>query len=263
MQVLANDGARIDASVSGLRQGDAVVFIHGFPFARAIWDAQADALATTHFVVRADLRGAGASEIPQGPYLMETHAGDVAALLDALGIERATLVGHSMGGYVALAFARMFTERLERLALISSRLAGDTPEQAAARRALADRIDREGSIEPVIEAYLPRLLAPQTRTGRRGVVERAYEIARQNDARGAAGTLRGMALRAAADDIAEELEVPVLVVAGACDELLSLGDARATAERFPSGALAVCGESGHLPMMEEPALVTAALREWL
>jgi len=263
MQVLANDGARIDASVSGIRRGDAVVLIHGFPFARAVWDAQAGALETTHCVLRPDLRGAGSSEISQGPYLMETHAGDVAALLDALGIERATLVGHSMGGYVALAFARMFTERLERLALVSSRLAADAPEQAATRRALADRIEREGSIEPVIEAYLPRMLAPQTRSARAGVVERTYEIARCNGARGAAGNLRGMALRAPADDIAEELDVPVLVLAGACDELLSLDEARATAERFPHGNLEVCAGSGHLPMMEEPERVTAALRAWL
>src|SRR5580700_8196926 len=112
MQVFADDGACIDACADGRKDSRPIVLIHGFPFARAIWDAQSAALARRAYVIRPDLRGAGKSSVPDGPYLMETCASDVAGLLDVLGIERATLVGHSMGGYVALAFARMFTERV-------------------------------------------------------------------------------------------------------------------------------------------------------
>ena len=125
MQVLTDDGARIAACVDGRERTRAVLLVHGFPFAHAIWDAQNNALAAIARVIRLDLRGAGMSSVPEGPYLMERLAADIAVLLDALGIERAALVGHSMGGYVALAFSRMFTERVERLALVSSRLAAD------------------------------------------------------------------------------------------------------------------------------------------
>ncbi len=123
MQVFADDGARIDVRVDGTQRRARVVLIHGFPLTREIWDAQADALAQRYRVVRPDLRGTGKSSAPEGPYLMERLAADVAALLDALGIERVAIAGHSMGGYVALAFARMFTERVSRLALVCSRLA--------------------------------------------------------------------------------------------------------------------------------------------
>ena len=99
-------------------------------------------------VVRPNLRGTVKSERVDGPYLMERLAADVAAVLDALGIERAAVAGHSLGGYVAMAFARMFAERVSRIALICSRLAADTPEQAAARRDLADRVERENSVQP-------------------------------------------------------------------------------------------------------------------
>jgi 3-oxoadipate enol-lactonase len=263
MQVLAEDGARIDASVNGRRHERAVVLIHGFPFSRSIWDAQTDVLAEKFCVLCPDLRGAGASSSPDGPYLMEVLAADVAALLDALGIERAAMAGHSMGGYVALAFARMFSERVTHLALVPSRLRDDTSQESKARQQLAERVEREESIEPVVEAYLPKLFAPQTLAKRPELVERGYALARGNSPAGAAGALRGMALRSSSEDIAGDLDLPMLMVAGARDQVVSMEEARAIARRFPKGRLAVCGESGHLPMLEEPELVTAALAEWL
>jgi 3-oxoadipate enol-lactonase len=263
MQVLADDGARIDVRVDGRGDERAVVLLHGFPLSRAIWETQAAALAQTARVLLPDLRGAGASSVPEGPYLMERLAADVAIALDALGIERAAIVGHSMGGYVALAFARMFSERVTHLALVSSRLAADAPEQAAARRELAEKLERDGSIEPVVEAYLPRLFAPETLADRAGVVERAYALARRNDPLGAAAALRGMALRAPSDDIAVELGVPMLLIAGGRDRLLPMEEAGAIVRAFPAGRLVVCNRSGHLPMLEEPDRVTDVLGAWL
>ncbi len=199
MQVFTDDGARIDARIYERGHERAVVLIHGFPFSHAVWEKQADVLAQTSCVVAPDLRGAGNSSAPDGPYLMETLAADVAALLDAVGIERAALIGHSMGGYVALAFARMFTERVTHLALVASRLREDTAREAAARRELAERVEREGSVEPVVATYFPRLFSPETRANHPDAVDRAGAIARQNSAAGMAATLRGMALRAASE----------------------------------------------------------------
>ena len=263
MQVLTDDGARIDARVDGRGCERTVVLIHGFPLTREIWESQFDALAKTSQVVLPDMRGAGASSAPEGPYLMERLAADVALLLDALGIQRAALVGHSMGGYVALAFARMFTERVTRLALVASRLRADTPGEIVARRELAERVERENDVEPVVSAYLPRLFGEKTPKKRPAAVERAYEIARRNGAAGAAAALRGMALRAASDDIAEDLDLPVLVVGGRHDRVLPVEEARAVAAAFSRGRLVVCEESGHLPMLEEPERVLEALESWL
>src|SRR6476469_142653 len=100
--LISTGDAHLDVDERG--DGDAIVLLHGFPLTRDIWDAQTDALASSHRVVRPDLRGMGRSDVTAGPYWMEALAGDVAAMLDALGIERATIVGHSLGGYVALAF---------------------------------------------------------------------------------------------------------------------------------------------------------------
>lgn len=263
MQVFADDGARIDVRVAGQKRDPAVVLIHGFPLTNAIWEAQTDALARCSYVLGPDLRGAGSSGAPDGPYLMERLAADVAASLDAQGIDRAVLVGHSMGGYVALAFARMFTERLTGLALVASRIRADTPEEAAARRELAGRVDSEESSEPAIEAYLPRLFAPQTLEREPGVVQRAYAIARKNGPAGVAATLRGMALRASSEDIVEDLDIPALVVSGARDQVVGIEEARSIAQTFRRGEFVVCDRSGHLPMLEEPQCVTEALCAWI
>lgn len=258
MQVFSDDGARIDVRIDG-SNGDPIVLISGFPLTRDIWNLQAEALSRTHRTIRPDLRGTGKSSVPEGPYLMEVLASDVAVALDALGIERTAIAGHSLGGYVALAFARMFAERVSHLALVCSRLAADSPERAATRRELADRAEAAGSVDLVTAAYVPLLLAQESSQVRPDLAVRVREIADGFDPRAAAALLRGMSLRPASDDFAADLDIPVLVIAGARDAAIPLAEARATADAFPRGRLVVCENSGHLPMLEEPEKVTAAL----
>jgi pimeloyl-ACP methyl ester carboxylesterase len=255
---VTNDDAQIDVRIDG-RGDDVLVLLAGFPLSREIWDQQVKTLAETHRVVRPDLRGMGASSVVNGPYLMENLAADVAAVLDAIGVERATIVGHSAGGYVALAFARMFTERVKRLALVSSRLRADTPEQAETRRDLADRAERELSIAPVADAFIPRLLAPETPSEQPEIAALVNAIVKKIDPRGAAAMLRGLALRDPADDIAPELTMPVMVVAGGRDAVVPVEEARQMSSAFPQSRFVLCERSGHLPMIEEPDAVTEAL----
>lgn len=255
------DGAEIDVIADG--NGDAIVLIHGFPLTREIWNSQAAELAQAHRAIRPDLRGMGRSSVTDGPYLMETLAGDIAAVLDNLSIDRAAIAGHSLGGFVALAFARMYTERVTRLALVCSRLAADSPEIAGFRNELADRLEREDSIEPAVEAYVPRLLSAESLRSNPELVERVRAIVRTLAPRGAAAMLRGMAQRGDSYDIAAELRMPVLIAAGAADGVVSLEEAREMVRAFPAAQLHVMERSGHLPMLEEPAALTAALREFL
>ena len=150
MQVFADDGACIDARVDGRDRRNAVVLIHGFPLTRAIWDAQADVLART--LARDSSGLARRRKIRARRKVRTSWNGSPRTsprCSTRSAIERVALVGHSMGGYVALAFARMFTERVTRLALVASRLRADTPDEASARRTLAERVERERSTEAV------------------------------------------------------------------------------------------------------------------
>uniref|UniRef100_E6Q3Z7 Putative Alpha/beta hydrolase fold n=1 Tax=mine drainage metagenome TaxID=410659 RepID=E6Q3Z7_9ZZZZ len=255
---VAVDDVELYADIRG--EGEAVVLLHGFPLTHRIWESLTHSLARDYRVVAPDLRGMGASECSVGPYLMEQLAGDIAAMLDALGIERATIVGHSLGGYVALAFARMYDERVARLALVTSRLAADTPEIARSRRELAERIEAENSVDAVLDTMLPRLLAPESPGA---LVETARAIARENSQAGLAAVLRGMAMRDDAHDIAADLSMPVMAVAGAEDRSISLEEARDLAESFPNAELVVLERVGHLPMLEDPVGLERALRSLL
>ncbi len=257
---IRNDDARIAVRVDG-DADETIVLIHGFPLAHELWDAQANALARRFRVVRPDLRGMGSSSVIDGPYLMEALASDIAAVLDALAIERATLVGHSLGGYVALAFARMYAERLERLALVCSRTDADGAERAAWRNARAEELERGGESAAFVREMLEASFAPGTRERAPERYARAEAIALRNDPRGLAAMLRGMALRDDAADIVPDLTMPVLAIGGRLDPSLDPAQVRAMAERFPSARVAFAEASGHLPMLEEPEMVTAALEE--
>ncbi len=115
---IALHGRRVIYRIAG--SGPPVVLIHGMLNSSSHWQAVASELAVTHTVVAPDLIGHGDSAAPRGDYSLGAHAASIRDLLAAIGIERATIVGHSLGGGVAMQFFYQFPQRVERLALISS-----------------------------------------------------------------------------------------------------------------------------------------------
>ena len=252
---LSIDDARFDVTDAG--SGPAIVLLHGFPLAKEAWDAQADGLAKHARVVRFDLRGLGKSSVPMGPYLMESLASDVAAILDTLGIERATIAGHSLGGYVAFAFYRLFTERCAGLGIVCSRANADDDATAAGREALATRAEVEG-IAPIAEAFVPRYFAPSIATTRPDLLARAHALIAPTDPRGAAAMLRGMAARVSSEDIFDEIDIPVRVIAGRHDAFVSVELMREISDGIRGAKLDVL-ECGHFPLWEKPDETSASL----
>ena len=270
---LTIEGRRIGCDDTG-GSGVPLVLLHGFPLDRTIWDEQLPALAAAR-VVRIDLRGCGESEASDGPALMDALAADAAGVLDALGIERAAFAGHSIGGYVMLAFFRMYAERVAGLALVASHVAADAsgaataganPEQralAGGRDALAAQLEAEGTMEPAIASYLPRYFAPGVYRERPELVARARAVMERQDPRGCAQLVRGMQQRVGSEDLLEDIAVPALVVAGAEDAYLRPGTLRDTASRIAGATFVELAGVGHLPMYEAPAATNAALTGWI
>jgi 3-oxoadipate enol-lactonase len=267
--IVTIDGRRIGYDDSG-GAGVPVVLLHGFPLDRTVWDEQLPALAEAGArAIRVDLRGCGESEPSEGPALMEALAGDVAGVLDALQIERAALVGHSIGGYVALAFFRMYEERVAGLALVASHVAEDAGrnpsadpaqrELAAGRDTLAERLERDGTMDAAVESYLPRYFAPSVYRDRPEIVERARLVMQAQSPRGCAQLVRGMKERLDSHDLLEDVHAPALVVAGADDSYLKAETLRKTAAAIAGAEFVQLDGVGHLPMFEAAQQTADAL----
>ncbi|MGB8265407.1 MAG: alpha/beta hydrolase [Candidatus Velthaea sp.] len=248
------DGTKI--AYDDVGNGPAIVLIHGFPLDRTIWNPQLEALRANARVIVPDLRGAGESARgADGPVLMEALASDLAGLLDTLGIERAIVVGHSIGSYVAFAFFRMYAERVAGFGLVAGHPAADTPDLLPLRDALAERLEC-GDITPAIEAYLPRYLDP---AGAPVLTELLRAIMTRQDARGAAALVRGMKERVAAHDLLPDITVPATIVAGESDSWIAPDSLRAAAQQMGNAEFVRLPDVGHLPMLEAPQATTAAL----
>src|SRR5262245_9393909 len=106
--------------------GEPLLLLHAFPLSGAMWQPQIDALASGNRLIVPDLPGFGATAIPDAPYTLDDLADSLAALLDGLGLEQVTLVGLSMGGYIALAMLRRHPQRIKALVLADTRAGADS-----------------------------------------------------------------------------------------------------------------------------------------
>lgn len=240
--------------------GVPLVFVHGFPFGRSVWLKQADALRTSHRVVVPDLSGLGESEATAGPVTMDSYAADVRALLTKLTTAKVVLIGHSMGGYVALAFARRFPQLLRGLVLVSTKAGPDSAEAAAGRRAMAEKVKADG-VQIVVDAVAPKMLSAGNLDPRMAGEVRAL-MAGAKPA-GVIAALIGMAERPDARPHLAELAVPVLVVTGADDTLIPPAESEALAQAIPGAQLSVIPRAGHLVAFEQPVEFNRILTEWV
>ena len=165
MLVSVGDGS---LKVDDRGSGDVLLLVHGFPLDHSMWAGQMEVLAQDYRVIAPDLRGFGQSSSTSGTLTMETMADDLAKLLDVLNVtEPIVFCGLSMGGYVAMQFWKRHPQRLRGLVLCDTRAMGDTPEAAANRQAMAEKVIKEGS-QVAADAMLPKLFARRRRRSSRG-----------------------------------------------------------------------------------------------
>jgi pimeloyl-ACP methyl ester carboxylesterase len=270
---IALHGRRAIYRVAG--SGPPVVLIHGMLNSSSHWQSVARRLATQHTVVAPDLIGHGDSAAPRGDYSLGAHAAAIRDLLTAIGIDRATIVGHSLGGGVAMQFFYQFPQRVERLALISSGGLGHEVGPMLRTAALP------GTSALLSLTIHPRLLAGIREAGgrmrARGMTSGAYleAIARalwplQNAGAREAflQTLRSVidvrGQRVSASDRLYLLEsIPTLIVWGERDHTIPLKHGRAAHLAMPHSHFRTLPRAAHFPNLEDPAGLAAALLEFI
>ncbi len=259
----------IALGVESVGEGPPLLLLHGFTGSARTWDPCVAALQSAVRVVAVDLVGHGRSDAPADParYRMERCMGDLARVLDRLGIERTGVLGYSMGGRVALHLAAAYPERVAALVLESASpgLADPAEREARSRsdQELAASIEREG-IEWFVDCWerLP-LFASQaalSETARRRL--RAQRL--QNRPHGLANSLRGMGAGAQEPlwDRLATVVMPTLVVVGELDARFRVAGARMAAS-MPRASLEVVPQAGHAVHLERPADFTARVLAFL
>lgn len=250
-------------SFDDLGRGPAVVLLHAFPLARAMWRPQVEALQSDYRVITPDLHGFGGSPPLAAAPSVETMADDVARLLDELKVSGPVVLGGlSMGGYVALAFARRHLARLRGLVLADTKADPDDAEGRANRDRLIAFAETNGA-RAVIDQMLPKLLGADTTARRPEVVEEVRGIGSRQPVEGIVGALKGLRDRPDANPGLGAIRVPTLVVVGRDDTLTPPAKSEELASRIPNARLVVIDGSGHLSNLEQPAAFNAALRSFL
>ena len=185
---------------------------------------------------------------------MHLIAEDMIGMMDALGIDKAVLVGHSMGGYASLAFAQAFPDRLLGLALVASHARPDTPEGRLVRLDTARKVMVNGMSE-IAE------LMPSRLTSRTELHASLRTLILDTKPAGAAGILRGMAERPDSTPSLPQIKVPSLVIAGGSDELIPLAWSKELDEKLANSKMLIIPAAGHIPMLENPHETGEALLE--
>ena len=257
-----NDGVRIAYEVLGT--GEPLLFIHGLGYDRRGWGPLPALLADDFQVLLFDNRGVGESDVPEGPYAVSQMAADAVAVLDAAGVERAHVLGVSLGGYIAQEIALTYPERVRRLVLASTAPGGPRshPMPQAGLEAFGrfPTMEREAGLRLMVESSL----------GAHGVRERpelveeivAYRLER-------APTLAGWQAQAYAGatfdayDRVPGIATPTLVLHGGTDTVVDPRNAELLRELIPGARVELVPDRGHLVVWEEAELLAPIVREFL
>jgi 3-oxoadipate enol-lactonase len=248
----------ISYDVAGPVDGVVVLFAHSIGTTRALWEAQSRALVSQGFrVVRYDARGHGSSAAPAGDYTIDRLGGDALAVLDGLGIERAHVVGLSLGGLTAMWLGVHAPARVGRLVLANTAARVGTAERWVERIAQVRANGMAGIVEPTMTRWFSesfRGQQPSAVAAYRAMLAGCSPIGYA----GCCAVLRDADLR---EDIAK-INAPTLIIAGDQDQATTLVDAEVMRSRI-SGAALLTLPAAHLSNVEQPAAFTEAVRQFL
>ncbi len=249
--------------IADTRKGEkTILLLHGYLESLDVWEDFSKLLAKGYRVVAMDLPGHGISQVMGPVHTMGFLADTVVGVLDELEIEKVTIVGHSMGGYVALQTLRQHPERVEGLVLLSSTPNPDSPEKQA---------DRDREIALVEGGHKDLLAATASKAGfapdnlKRMADEVLFleEQAIVAESEGVVALLRGMKEREDSNEMLRNSSVPQLFILGKKDGYIPLEKAEAMVEAHPQAKVVWLENSGHLGYFEEPEVCAAAIAEFV
>lgn len=230
--------------------GPVIVFVHGFCESKDIWIAFAEKLMVNYRVICLDLPGFGESLLDRDTVSMEWFADEVQHLMKLLGIHVFTFVGHSLGGYVGLAYAEKYAKHLSGLCLFHSTAYADSEERKINRNKTVAFIQKYGA-DMFTQSFIEPLFLLKNRQVLKNEIAELKLIAKQSSEKGIIATTLAMRDRRDRTHVLAALKIPVLIIGGKNDATIPIDKLEALSNLSPIIQLAAVEECGHMGMYEQ------------
>jgi pimeloyl-ACP methyl ester carboxylesterase len=241
-------------------EGHCLILLHGFPMDSRVWDGFGQLFGNRFKILRIDLPGFGQSDHIDENHDMPLMAAAVKAVLDKEKIVRSVIVGHSMGGYVALEFSNLYPEMVSGLVLFHSQAAGDDEQAQDARNETIIRVlnDKEG----FIRSFVPSLFDPSFSANNPQAIEAIYNLSVSQSEKGIIAALAGMRDRGNHIHLLTKLRVPVLFILGKMDSRMPVVKIMAQAGLPHHAEMLLLDHVGHMGFMEKPKLTMGVISDF-
>lgn len=235
---------------SQIGSGQPIVLLHGFLEERSMWNDYAEKLSSTFKVICIDLLGQGESGSTGYVHSMQEQAAAVATVLFNENVEKCKVVGHSMGGYVALALAEKHPDLIDGLVLFHSTAYPDLEEKKADRERVISLVQRNKSV--YVNAAIPTLFAEHSRLILKNEIQQVIDIANSFSDQGIIANIRGMMERKDRSSLLKNGKFRKLIIHGEMDSVISLDDAKNIAALNDDIQLEVVENISHMGHLEAP-----------
>ena len=246
----------------GNKKNHPIIFIHGFPFDHSMWNYQVDALKNEFYCVTYDIRGLGESYIGDGQYTMEAFVWDLFSIIDELKLNKPTLCGLSMGGYIALRAVTKEQERFGSLILCDTKSQADDNAGKLKRSNDINQINIEG-IETFVNEFVPKCFHPKIKKHNNEMYEKVLSKCKKQNPLGVKGAIFAMLSRLDTTKTLGTISIPALILVGKKDILTPPQLMKQLAEKISNAHYKTVPKAGHLSPLENPEYVNKKILKFL
>lgn len=252
-----------EVSYDDLGEGSVpIVFLHGFPFDKTMWNQQLEFLKTKHRVIACDIRGFGKSKDENSSLSIDLFTNDLILFIDKLGFETVIICGLSMGGFIALNAVKRFPSRFEALILCDTQCIADSYEVKVKRYKAIEDINEYG-VTNFNEGFIKNVFHKDSITTKPELVEQLHRVVFSNSQHIITSGLVALAERSETCSVLNTIHIPTLIICGKEDIVTPLEESRFMQKHIKDSVIHVITNAGHVSNLEEPTIFNKLLRDFL
>lgn len=253
----------IDLSYDDVGEGHlSIVFLHGFPFDKTMWQNQLDFFKTKYRVIACDVRGFGKSIDEESHLSMDLFANDLILFIDKLGLEKVILCGLSMGGFIALNAINRFPSRFEALILCDTQCMSDSDDVKVKRYKTIEDI-KEYGVANFNEGFIKNVFHEDSISKKPELVEQLRSVVFSNSQHIIINGLMALAERSETCSILNTISIPTLIICGREDIVTPLAESKFMSKHIKGSIIHIINNAGHVSNLEKPSIFNKLLRDFL